>query len=440
MAEYNYEGVDKSGNRVKGKITANTEGELRILLRGQGIRPVRVSVQSVATRDLGQMFKSSNITQEELLIFTRQMQVLIGSGIPLTQSLDILADQGGSSAFKNLCNGIKQKVSEGTFLWEAMGAYPKTFPKLYLALVRAGESSGALDAILRRLTNYLEDADRLKKLLKSAMMYPAIVISVGIAVIVGMLTFVIPKFEELLASNGQTLPAPTQFVINASHLIRDHFMVIIGVTAVGGFVLIKFFQSPEGRVLRDRMFFKMPIFGPIMQKGGTARFTRTLATLLNSGVNLLDAIDICKQTIDNAVLEDAVSILRPEIEQGKSLGYVFGQIKVFPKMAVQMMSVGESTGQLDRMLEKVADFYEAEVEILVNGLTKLIEPLILVFLGGTVGGLMIAMYLPIFKMGEESHEYRIEHEGYWSFGSHGHCQTTGDGEHFQCKAERVHVS
>ncbi len=400
MPDYMYDGVDRQGNRVKGKVTAASEGELRILLRGQGVRPLKVSVQSLAQKDLGEVFKSTNVSAEEVLIFTRQMQVLIGSGIPLTQALDILTDQGGSGAFKTLCMGIKQKVSEGTFLWEAMSAYPKAFPKLYLALVRAGESSGALDAILRRLTNYLEDADRLKKLLKSAMMYPVIVVSVGVAVIIGMLTFVIPKFEELLSQNGQALPAPTQFVIDVSHFIRDHFTVLIGAIAFAAFVLTKFFQSPEGRVLRDKMFFKVPIFGPIMQKGGTARFTRTLATLLNSGVNLLDAIDICKQTIDNAVLEDAVSILRPEIEQGKSLAYVFGQIDVFPKMAVQMMAVGESTGQLDRMLEKVADFYEAEVEILVNGLTKLIEPVILVFLGGTVGGLMIAMYLPIFKMGE----------------------------------------
>jgi type IV pilus assembly protein PilC len=400
MPDYQYEGVDRQGNRVKGKITAAGEGELRVVLRTQGVRPVRIAEVNLAQKDLGEMMKSKNVSQEEVLIFTRQMQVLIGSGIPLTQALDILADQGGSKAFRSMCIGIKNKVSEGTFFWEALSAYPKAFPKIYLALIRAGESSGAMDQVLRRLTNYLEDADRLKKLLKSAMMYPAIVISVGVAVIIGMLTFVIPKFEELLKQNGTALPAPTQFVINASHFIRDNFMLLCGGIGVGAFVLAKFMQSPEGRVMRDRMFFRLPIFGPIMQKGGTARFTRTLSTLLNSGVNIMDAIDICKQTIDNAVLEDAVALVRPEIEQGKNLAYVFGQIDVFPKMAVQMMAVGENTGQLDRMLEKVADFYEAEVEILVGGLTKLIEPVILVFLGGTVGGLMIAMYLPIFKMGE----------------------------------------
>ena len=400
MAEYSYEGVDRSGNRVKGNISASGEGELRVVLRAQGIRPIRIGEVSMAKKDLGAMFVTKNLSADEVLIFTRQMQVLIGSGIPLTQSLDILADQGGSKAFRGMCLNVKQKVSEGTFFWEALATYPKAFPKLYLALIRAGESSGAMDQVFRRLTNYLEDADRLKKLLKSAMMYPAIVISVGVAVIIGMMTFVIPKFEELLKQNNTALPAPTQFVIDVSHFIRDNFHWIILVAGVGGMALLKFLQSPEGRILRDRMFFKLPIFGPIMQKGGTARFTRTLSTLLNSGVNLMDAIDICRQTIDNAVLEEAVSMVRPEIEQGKNLAHVFGQINVFPKMAVQMMAVGEQTGQLDRMLEKVADFYEAEVEILVNGLTKLIEPVILVFLGGTVGGLMIAMYLPIFKMGE----------------------------------------
>jgi type IV pilus assembly protein PilC len=400
MPEYKYDGVDRKGKRVTGQINAATEGDLRMVLRGQGIRPVRIGAVSLVNRDLGAMFTSTNISFGEVLLFTRQMQVLVGAGIPLVQALDILADQASTAPLKNLCGGIKAKVSEGSYFWEALSAYPKAFPKLYLALIRAGESSGALDQMLKRLTGYLEDNDRLRKILKSAMMYPAIVVSIGFAVISLMLVFVIPKFEELMTSNGQALPAPTQFVIDMSHAIRDNLLMIV---VVGGgviFLTIKFFTSPEGRIIRDRMFFRAPIFGPIMQKGGTARFTRTLATLLASGVNLLDAIDICQQTIDNAVLEDAVKKVRPQIEQGQNLSSVFMAISVFPKMATQMMQVGETTGQLDRMMEKVADFYEAEVEILVQGLTKLIEPIMLVFLGSTVGGMMIAMYLPIFKMAD----------------------------------------
>jgi type IV pilus assembly protein PilC len=402
MPEYKYEGVDKQGKRVKGQLNAATEGDLRVLLRGQGVRPVRISQASLAQRDLGSLFSGgvSNITPLEVLHFTRQLQVLIGSGVPLVQALDILGDQASSANLRSLCTGVKNRVSEGSFLWEALSGYPKSFPRLYLALVRAGESSGALDQMLRRLSSYLEDNDRLKKMLKSAMMYPAIVISIGALVIAAMLIFVIPKFEELIKQNGGELPAPTQFVINASHFLGQYWYIIGGGMTAAYIFLKRFYGTPEGRAMYDRMMFRAPLFGALMQKGGTARFTRTLATLLSSGVSLLDAIDICKQTIDNAVLEEAVGRVRAEIEQGKGLSQVFAKLEVFPKMAVQMMAVGENTGQLDKMLEKVADFYEAEVEALVGGLTKLIEPFILVFLGGTVGGMMIAMYLPIFKMGD----------------------------------------
>lgn len=404
MPEFKYEGVDKAGKKVTGQLNASTEGDLRVLLRGQGVRPIRISSVGLAQQDLGAMLGSllgaKSIASEDVLMFTRQMQVLLGSGVPLVQSLDILADQTSSQALKNLCMQVKTKVSEGSYLWEALSGYPQAFPRLYLALIRAGESSGSLDQMMKRLVSYLEDSDRMKRMLKSAMMYPAIVISIGGIVVSAMLIFVIPKFEELMATNGQELPGPTKFVMNMSHALRDNWMAVLVVLIVGGFVLKKFVGSPEGKLFFDRAFFRAPIFGPIMQKGGTARFTRTLSTLLTSGVNLLDALDICKQTIDNAVLEDAMSTVRPEIEQGKNLSVVFATLTVFPRMAVQMMAVGESTGQLDKMLEKVADFYEAEVEILVQGLTKLIEPFILVFLGGTVGGMMIAMYLPIFKMAD----------------------------------------
>jgi type IV pilus assembly protein PilC len=401
MPEFKYEGVDRQGKRVKGQLNAATEGDLRVLLRAQGVRPVRIATLSIAQRDLGKMFSGgTNISDQDVLHFTRQLQVLLGSGVSLPQSLDILGDQASSPALRNLCAGVKNKISEGSFLWEALSAYPKSFPRLYLALVRAGESSGALDQMLRRLSSYLEDADRLRKLLKSAMMYPAIVITIGAAVIAAMLIFVIPKFEELIRGTGGELPAPTQFVIDMSNFLGAYWMQLFGALGVGGFLLKKFFASREGRIFFDRAMFRAPLFGGLMQKGGTARFTRTLSTLLSSGVSLLDAIEICQQTIDNAVLEEAVGRVRKEIEQGKSLSIVFSKLDVFPKMAVQMMAVGENTGQLDRMLEKVADFYEAEVEAMVGGLTKLIEPFILVFLGGTVGGMMIAMYLPIFKMGD----------------------------------------
>ncbi len=399
MAEYKYEGVDRTGKSVSGMLNAASEGDLRILLRKQGVRPTKIIREGAGAFNLGMLFNAgAGMTFSELLIFSRQLQVLIGSGIPLVQALDVLGDQGSSRGYRTVCSKIKSKVSEGSYLWESMAMFPNTFDKLYLALVRAGESSGALDQMLRRISNYIEDADRLRKMLKSAMMYPFIVIFIGIGVVTAMLVFVIPKFESLLASSGQELPGPTKFVIDMSKFLTENGMLLTVGIGVVGFIMWKVLSSPEGKIARHRLFFRMPIFGPIMKKGGTARFCRTLSTLLSSGVNLLDAIDICRQTINNAVLEDAVARVRPSIEQGKSLAASFNMLDIFPNMAIQMMLVGENTGQLDRMMEKVADFYEAEVEQAIAGLTKLIEPIILVFLGGAVGGILIAMYLPIFKL------------------------------------------
>lgn len=400
MPEFSYQGIDKAGKRVTGKVEAGNEGELRMSLRTQGVRPTKIAKANSGTT-LGSRLSGStggSVPIEVLVAFTRQLQVLIGSGIPLVQGLDILVDQANHSTMKAVAVDIRDKVSSGAYLWQTLQAYPNVFPKLFVALIRAGEASGSMDQMLKRLCRYLEDADRLRKMLKSASMYPIIVVSIGIGVISLMLIFVIPKFEELLKGSGQELPGPTQFIIDLSHFLVGNIAYII----VGGialyYVVTRYFKSEEGRAFRDRVLYNAPLFGNIMQKGGVARFSRTMQTLLASGVNLIDAIDICKATIDNAVLEAAVSTIRSEVESGKTLGSVVGGLSVFPRMATQMISVGEQTGNLDQMLDKVADFYEAEVEMLVQGITKLIEPFVLVFLGGTVGGLMIAMYLPIFKL------------------------------------------
>jgi type IV pilus assembly protein PilC len=399
MAEFQYQGVNKEGKKVSGKLDVPSEGELRMALRAQGIRPTQIQKMGVMNSDISSLLgKATSVPLEAVVTFTRQLQVLIGSGIPLVQGLEILTEQSAHAALKTIIQTVKDKVSQGSYLWEALSTYPRVFPKLYVALIRAGEASGSLDQMLKRLSRYLEDSDRLQKTLKSAMMYPAIVISIGVGVVSLMLVFVIPKFEEMLSSSGQELPGPTQFVISMSHFLVDNILFIIVGGVVGGYLLVRYVQSTEGRALIDRVAFRMPLFGPLIQKSGIARFSRTMQTLLASGVNLIDAIEICKATIDNTVLEEAVGKIRGEIEAGKTLGTVIGKVAVFPKMAVQMISVGESTGNMDKMFEKVADFYESEVETLVAGMTKLIEPIVLVFLGGAVGGIMIAMYLPIFKM------------------------------------------
>lgn len=402
MSDFTYSGVDRTGKLVKGKLSANSDGDARMQLRNQGIRPKLLRDESKpAGISLSRLFGGDGALSaplEVVLTFSRQLQVMLGAGVPIVQAMDILQEQQPHEGMRTVIKSIMEKVQGGAFLWESMAAYPKVFPKLYISLIRAGESSGALDSMLKRICRYMEDTDRLRKLLKSASMYPIIVISIGVGVVALMMIFVIPKFEELLKNSGQALPAPTQFVIDISHFLVDNLIYII-VGSVITFVSIKrFIGTPEGRAFMHRAAFKLPLFGGIAQKGGTARFTRTLGTLLASGVNLIDAIDICKNTIDNVVLEEAVATIRADVEGGKTLGQVVSKLTVFPRMAVQMISVGENTGALDRMLEKVADFYEAEVEVLVGGMTKLIEPFVLVFLGGAVGGLMIAMYMPIFNM------------------------------------------
>jgi type IV pilus assembly protein PilC len=397
--EYQYQGVDKTGKKVSGKIDAPNEGELRMSLRGLGIRPTSISKVSALNSDLTALFKGGiHVPTDQLVTFTRQLQVLIGSGIPLVQGLEILTDQASSVSLKNILLAVKEKVSQGSYLWEALNAYPTVFPKLYIALIRAGEASGSLDQMLKRLSRYLEDADRLRKQIKGAMMYPLIVISIGVGVVALMLIFVIPKFEEMLKGAGQELPGPTQFVIQTSHFLVDNIYMIFGASIISIYLIRRYLKSDEGKAVLDRALFQSPFFGTIIQKAGVARFSRTLQTLLSSGVNLIDAIDICKTTIDNIVLEDAVGKIRAEVEAGKTLGMVVGKLGVFPKMAVQMILVGESTGNLDKMLEKVADFFETEVDAIVGGMSKLIEPIVLVVLGGMVGGMMIAMYLPIFKL------------------------------------------
>lgn len=398
--EFQYQGVDRAGKKVSGKLDAASEGDLRMLLRSQGVRPTQVSKVGALNQDIGKLLKggAQTVAVEHLVTFTRQLHVLISSGIPLVQALEVLSEQSSSANLRNTIAVVKEKVSQGNYLWEALNAYPKIFPKLYVSLIRAGEASGSMDQILKRLTQYIEEADRLKRMTKSAMMYPIVVVSIGMAVIAAMMIFVIPKFEDFLKTSGQELPLPTQIVINVSHFMINNVLFLAGGAIAAIYLGARYFKSPEGRAILDRTSFNLPLFGPMVQKSAMARFSRTLQTLLSGGINLIDAIDICRATVDNAVLEDAVGRIRVEIEAGKTLGSVMSRLPVFPKMAVQMIAVGESTGNLDKMLEKIADLYEDEVKIIVSGLSKLIEPFVLLFLGLGVGAIMIAMYLPVFKM------------------------------------------
>lgn len=406
MPVYQYVGVNRQGKQVKGELEAPNEGEFRMAMHAQGVRPKSVTVARYLgpkTPKTGSLFGKSNLSStrvpvKTVVLFTRQLQLLISSGIPLVQGLEVMIEQSSHPGMKAVLTQIREKVSQGSYLWESMSAYPRTFSNLYVSLIRAGEASGSMDQMLKRLSKYMEDEDRLRRMIKGAMMYPIIVTCIGIGVMVVMLVFVIPKFEEMLKQSGQELPAVTQAVINMSHFVQYNFLYIAGGVAAFIYAYKTYVSTREGRALKDRIVFRSPIFGVLAQKSGIARFSRTLQTLLSSGVNLVDAIDICKNSADNAVIEEAVAKIRGEVEGGKTLGTVLMKISIFPKMSAQMIMVGESTGNLDKSLDKIADFYESDVEIFVGGMTKLIEPFVLVFLGGMVGGLMIAMYMPIFTM------------------------------------------
>lgn len=403
MSQFSYEGVDREGKSIKGILKADSEGEVRMSLRSQGVRPRKISPlqKDLLNVDIGQLFKNfaaGKVPAKVLVPFTRQLQVLISAGIPLVQSIEILAEGATDPALKAVLTDVSVKVAQGSYFWEAISHHPNAFPKIYSALVRAGESSGAMEQILTRLCKYMENTEKLKALLKGAMFYPVMVMVVGVGVISVMMIFVIPKFKEMLIQGGQELPGPTAFVMGMSDFIVNNFMFIFGGIGLAFFLLFRFLKTEEGQYVFDQTMFRMPLFGDIIRKGAVARFSRTMQTLLSSGVNLVDAVEICRSTIGNKVLEESMGKIRSSIEQGMTLGGIISKVGVFPKMAVQMISVGESSGSLDIMLDKIADYYEAEVEAMTAGLSKLVEPIMLVFMGGIVGGLLIAMYLPIFKM------------------------------------------
>lgn len=397
MAQFAYVAVNKIGERVKGTVDAPNEAEVRVILRAQTLRPIRITKPGALEFDLTAL-GGSGVKDTDVLLFTRQLSILISSGIPLVQGLDIIAGQIASAGMKRIVLSIKEKITGGAFLWESMKPYNDAFPDIYISMVRAGEAAGALDLILKRLIKYMDDAYKLKKLVQGAMIYPIAIIVVGIGVLILMMVFVIPKFEELLRGAGQELPGPTQFVIDMSHFFQHYIHLILGGIFAFVYTLRRYLKTDEGRRFFDYYALKLPLFGPMLLKVAVARFSRTMQTLLASGINLLDALDICKDAIGNKTLADNLIKMRSEVETGKTLAGIMAKLPIFPSMVIQMVTVGENTGNLDKMLERIAEYYEEEVTDMVNGLTKLIEPFVLVFLGGMVGGLMIAMYLPIFKM------------------------------------------
>jgi len=396
MAKFQWEGTTRAGEKRKGVIEADSAAAAEERLRGD-ISNLRVRREG-GFGDI-EIQIGRGVQPKDLQIFTRQLATMIDAGLPLVQCLDILANQTENKAFKKVLSSVKNSVEQGATFSDALRRHPKVFDELYVNLVGAGEIGGILDTILNRLAVYIEKAVKLKGQLKSAMYYPTGIMVVAIGVICVMLIKVIPTFEKMFKDLGNAkLPAPTLFVVKISHGFINNWYLIFG-TMIGIVVGLSLARRTEqGRELIDRVLLRIPIVGPTLRKIIVARFTRTLGTLLASGVPILDALDICAKTAGNKVVEHALLRAKSKIAEGHNMADPLAESKVFPTMVVQMIGVGEQTGAMDAMLQKIADFYEEEVDAAVTGLTSLIEPVMMAFLGVVVGGLIIAMYLPIFKL------------------------------------------
>lgn len=395
MPTFAYEGRTSDGQTKKGKIDAVDANAARNQLKRQNINPTSVSE---AKAGIQLEFFKPKVTTRDLVIFTRQFATMIDSGLPLVQCLDIQSKQAENETFRTELGAIKESVESGSTFADALKRFPGTFDELYQNMIAAGEVGGILDTILNRLAVYLEKAEALKRQIKGALMYPVITVLVAGVVVVILLLFVVPSFQEMFADMGAGLPALTQMVIDMSEWLQVNWW-IVGLALAGTlWGLRTFYKTEKGNVVLDGVMLKLPVFGDLLTKVAVARFCRTLGTMLSAGVSILEALDICGRTSGNKIIEGAISTVRQGISEGRNISEPLAEAKVFPDMVVQMISVGEATGALDVMLNKVADFYEDEVDQAVEAMTSLLEPIIMVFLGIVIGGLVIAMYLPIFTM------------------------------------------
>jgi type IV pilus assembly protein PilC len=396
MPIFKWEGRALKGQIKKGEFEAPDEAAVRIYLRQQNIIPTKIVSKGKEIK-FALPFKQK-VKQRSIAIFTRQLATMIDAGLPLVQSLEILSSQQDQKLFKNIIREIREDVEGGSTFAAALKKHPGTFDDLYTNLVVAGEEGGILDTILLRLAGYIEKAEALKKKVKSALVYPAAIVSVAVIVVGILMIFVIPVFETMFSSAGQTLPLPTLIVLTMSKLIKKYVVIIIPLCILIFFLLRKYHQTENGKAVIDSLLLKMPVFGSLFKKIAVARFSRTLGTLVSSGVPILDGLTIVSKTSGNKTIETAILNARTSIREGETIADPLGRSGIFPPMVIQMISVGESTGALDSMLSKIADFYEEEVDVAVGNLTSLLEPLLMVFLGVVIGGVVISMYLPIFQM------------------------------------------
>ena len=395
MPVFAYAGRGSGGQTARGELNAADRDAAIVQLRSQGI-----TVATIEERKKAKAFgeKKQKITDKDLVVFTRQFATMIDAGLPLVQCLEILSTQTDNKTFGKLLNEVKLDVEAGATYADALKKHPKVFDSLYCNMVRAGEAGGMLDTILQRLAKQMEKAAKLKAQIKSAMVYPAAIVAVAIIVVSVLLVWVIPIFAKMFADFGGSLPALTQLVIDLSNFMQKYIIFMAIGLGIGLWLLKRYYNTPAGRLKIDGFSLKLPVLGDLIRKIAVARFTRTFGTLIQSGVPIMDSLEIVARTAGNVVVENAIMAARTSVGEGKTLAEPIGKTGVFPPMVVQMISVGEATGALDAMLAKIADFYDEEVDTAVAMLTSLLEPALMVFLGTVIGFIVIAMYLPIFKM------------------------------------------
>jgi len=397
MPIFLWEGEARKGEIKKGELEATDETAARNILRHQGYRSVVIKRKP---KDVSEYFPflKQKVKEKNVVVFARVFATMINAGLPLIQCLELLASQEENKTFAKMITAIKDDVAGGATLTDAFKKYPEVFDELFVNLVAAGESGGILDVILGRLSNYMEKAMKLKARVKGAMTYPISVLVISIGVVAVLLLKVIPVFQSMFEGMGSTLPAPTQFLVNASQFTKHYFLYMVGVVVFIGYAFKRFYKTEKGRLLCDDLILKAPVFGPLLKKVAVAKFTRTMSTMMASGVPILEGLAIVSKTAGNRIIEMALMKTRQSISEGKPIAEPLAETNIFPPMVVQMIAVGEATGALDAMLAKIADFYDDEVDAAVDALTALLEPFMMVFLGGVVGGMIIAMYLPIFQM------------------------------------------
>jgi type IV pilus assembly protein PilC len=396
MPAFTYTARALNGDLKSATIEAPNRDEVVAQLRKQRLNVVKIDEAKSAANTTKK--KAGKISMRDIVIFTRQFSTMINAGLPLVQALDILAKQSENKALKDVTLAVVFDVESGHTVADALRKHPKAFTELYVNMVAAGEAGGILDTILMRLATFMEKNDALVRKVKGAMIYPGVIMSVAAIAICVLLIFVIPTFEKMFASVGLALPLPTRVVIGMSKFLTGYWWAVIAVIVVGFRAFKKYYATADGKLVIDRLMLKAPVLGDVLRKSAVSRFTRTLGTLIGSGVSILDGLEITAKTSGNRVIQDAIMESRASIAGGETISAPLQKSQVFPPMVISMIAVGEQTGGLDEMLSKIADFYDEEVDAAVSGLLAMMEPLMIVFLGVVVGGMVVAMYLPIFDM------------------------------------------